>query len=563
MGVVAGLVALGLGSGCDAEDAEGETPVQGPTGGKADGAEGSESEPGPFHDAPYARLSAADRAETQPVRFAPHPTSSEDMLSIRVLEDGRDVVERREAGQVWTANPFFTVTAATDVRADWLREQVVLSSIERSGSQSCCGTSHGTLSAAVFDSSQDAGSWTQRTRRVFVDDRVMSSGLALDQDGEPHLAYVRNESDSTSTKTLEYADCTGAQECAYESVADFSEGGKAVGLVLGADGEHQALVASSHGLAVYARQLDENWAPGQVIDSDLVISRLIVEQGFDRAVVVAEGVADGTDAQVAIYESIDGAWEEIQRVEYPWVLNSSRSNRSAEARLTTTGVVVGTGACLEYELQRDLLACARSGWRVFREADAFSMEEIFVDGERHPAAPVLGVDGNPYSLGTSSQPIGFYRASGEIRAPEYTYDQVDEDLDDLHGTLITDLRVRFRAPWSSEYHPAEARTRVDCSMWGDNPGFITLSCTVQIEDPHRPPAAFAEAFTIELDSSMSIVHDTDDRHFTAHVERSDEGTDVVIDDFQVFIDSPQPPVGGRARVVDMEPLRIPLQAWDD
>ncbi len=565
-GVFVGLVAAALGSACDPQGDEGADAGQdpAPTGGKADGAADSGGELGPFQGAPYTRMSAPDRAETEPVRFASHPTSSEDMISIRILEDDRDVVERREDGQVWTANPFFTVTTETEARVDWLREQVVLSSIERSGSQGCCGTGHGSLSAAVFDSSQDGGSWTQRTRRVFVDDRVMSNALALDPEGEPHLAYVRDESDSTSAKTLLYADCTGAQACTYEDVAALSDGGSAVGLVLGIEGAHEALIAAEHGLVVHARQPDETWVSNQVLDSDLRIERIIVEHGYDRAVLVAQGVANGVDGHIVIYESLDGTWAETQRLEYPWVLNSDRTNRTVEARLTATGVVVGTGACLEHELGRDLLSCSRAGWRVFREADAFSMEEIFVEDARHPAAPVLGVDGDPLGLGTRSEPIGFYPASGEIRAPEYTYGPLDDGSVGLHGTLITELKVRFPAQWSGEWtaQAQDARTRVDCNLWGDNPGFVTLSCAITIEDPHRW-SVVSQAFTLELDASMSIVDDTDERHFTAHVERTEEGHEVVLDDFQVFIDSIQPPAGGRARVVDMEPLRIPVETWDD
>ena len=500
----------------------------------------------------YPRLSAVDAVDTEPVRFASFPDSTTALLSLRALADARDVVERREDGNTWAVNPYLSVDRTTEARVDRLRERLLLSHIDvqRPG---CCGAGHGSLTVAVFDTAQDGGTWTQRTRRAFVDDRVRVSALAVDAGGGPHLAYVRNQADHTSTKGLIYAACETGTSCAYEDVGTIPEDGYGIGLVLDADGRHRIVTDVGQELHVFARSEDGAWSDEQQLDVGFWVRNVIVEQGFGRDVVIASGSAVGGGTHVATYERLGDSWDEIAYLEYPWVLNSDPGNRNVEARLTEQGLVIGSGACLEHEERDGLVECVRGGWRVFREAEDFAMEEIFVDGTRHATAPILGADGSAFSVGATDEQLGLQPVSGERRAPAYTYPGIDDGTLDFRGSETANLEVYFPAQWSGEWteDPVEAPAQLHCILGGRNPGFATLQCEITITHPGGAGQA-SRTFTAELDETMRLSQATDGGHIEARLVPGDDGLEVTVDDVQVVEFE-------RSLIHAFEPMVLPLR----
>ena len=327
---------------------------------------------------------------------------------------------------------------------------------------------------------------------VYHDERRALPAVHVDTDGMVHMAAVLTTVDGLAWMRCDPAtpdDCYDSHE--FVASSDYSM---------------YALAASTVGSSPVVAWMQKDGSNNMVLESryrdatgvwqDLggiqlppttarfsTVPTLQFRQGFGRLIMFVKipdhiyDVSDGGD--MLVYELESGGWSLRTHLTYPYVPNSLGGN-SFQLRLSAAGFVVLTSACVE----ADDRGCKEAGWRLYRE-DSAEMSEWY--GESYGA----GVDGVAYSAADWREPpapvVGttLPSANGEASYPNLPAGRVR--LDGPYTPVPVNMTWTYDSTDNWPRYDASGDARVDCSLGGDNPGRVRISCQAWTPPFNRGP----------------------------------------------------------------------------
>ena len=368
--------------------------------------------------------------------------------------------------------------------------------------QTLIGNQQATKTSAMFQV-QDA---------TYDESRALPA-VSVDTQGMLHMAAVLDIEDGLAWMHCDPAtpdDCYGSHELvalgdhSMYAVAVSAVGSSPVVAWLERDGSRMAAETRYRNASGQWQDLGQVLLPAEVLASFSTEPTLQFRQGYGRLLMFVQApdyiynLHDGGD--VLIYELEDSGWTLQAHLTYPYTPNwqgGSRRHQNVQFRLSPAGFVVLTSACVEVD---DEGQCLETGWRFYRE-DTAEMSQLY--GHRFTA----GVDGivyTPSSWGHPAAPVVgavLPRANGETNYPKLPVGRTALGGPD---TLVSVNLSRSYDSWLS--YSASGDARISCSLTGNNPGLLRLSCLAKT--PPFSPGPSTDLSTIcvrDIDATPSAV----------------------------------------------------------